>query len=335
MNKSVLLGIEIGKLIEKNIIYGSNFDLKNYKTMKPIKITFALIILIGIFQNIFSQQLKTYQGPYKEGTVTYQYYDNPNYEREYQGTFKYTAKYITISGQYINNKRVGPWTTIKVTDPIYENIKEIVTGKYINGNMDGLWTLKRTDLKTNKILINSSVHFKDGYLIDEFKYSNSKFSSDEYGKKTDLSLIGKFNDKGNFDSTWVLNYKINEIPFEDIKKLKDGFLYYNLIRNLSTGEIIEKYDDPNTPKRFYLMENGYVYANKFIYSLTSNPDNIYSQVLELWIKIKTPDIFESEDLNIFHEYSQNPELSNILKYGFFNENDLIDERVMPNQIKKD
>jgi hypothetical protein len=301
--------------------------------MKTLKIIFVLIFFIGIFQNIFSQQIKIYNGPYKDGTATYQYYENEKYDRIYQGSFKYSSKVGTTLGQYDKNIKVGQWTITKETNPLYENIREVVTGKYINGNMDGLWTLERIDLKTHKILINSSVHFKDGYLIDELKYSNSQFSSDEYGRKTDLSLIGNFNNKGNFDSTWVLTYKINEIPFEDIKKLKDGFLYFNLVRNLSTGEIIEKYDDPNVPMKFYLMKHGYVYANKFTYYLTSNPNNIYSQVLELWIKVKTFDTYESEDLNIFHEYSHNPDLSNILKCGYFDKNDLIDERTIPNQLR--
>ena len=143
--------------------------------MKTLKVVLVIIFLSGVFQNAFSQQIKTYEGTYEKGNAVYQYFENENYERILQGNFKYTAKYLTVTGQYDKNIKVGQWTITKGTNLLYENIKEIVTGKYINGKMNGLWTLKRTDLKTNKILINSLAHFKDDYLIDGFKYYNSKF----------------------------------------------------------------------------------------------------------------------------------------------------------------
>ena len=36
-----------------------------------------------------SQTLKTFQGAYENGNATYQYYENENFERFFQGSFKY------------------------------------------------------------------------------------------------------------------------------------------------------------------------------------------------------------------------------------------------------
>jgi hypothetical protein len=301
--------------------------------MKTLKVVLVIIFLSGVFQNAFSQQIKTYEGTYEKGNAVYQYFENENYERILQGNFKYTSKYVTVTGQYDKNIKVGQWTITKGTNLLYENIKEIVTGKYINGKMNGLWTLKRTDLKTNKILINSLAHFKDDYLIDGFKYYNSKFDLNNAGQKSELSLTGKFNDKGSFDSTWVISYKINEIPFEDIKKFKDGLLYFNLVRNLSTGEISEKYDNSVTPMRFYTMKHGYVYTNKYVHSLGYNSGNLYSRVLEVWTKIRTFKTYESEDLNTYHSFSVNLDLSSILTGSAYDSSDFIDDRTIPNQLR--
>ena len=141
--------------------------------MKAVKIIILSCLMTGIFQTAIPQQIKSYNGPFKEGTATYQYYDD-NYERVYQGSFTYTSEYLNITGQYNKNVKVGKWSFTKRTNPLYENLKETLVGEYNNGKMNGLWTLKRTDLKTNKILINSSAFFKEGYLTSEFKYYNSK-----------------------------------------------------------------------------------------------------------------------------------------------------------------
>lgn len=240
--------------------------------MKTLKITLVLILLIGVFQNLISQQLKTYQGPYKEGDAVYQYSENGD-ERIYQGNFKYETKNVTVMGQYDKNKKVGRWTiTEKFATRVYvsEGYKEIITGNYINDDMDGLWTLNRINEETKKIIINSQAYFKEGYLINEFKYYNSKFTSgiDE----TELSLTGDFNYKGNFDSIWIANYAKNKIPFKDIRKFKDGVLYFHSIQNISTGEIIKKYYSQGVMNDFSVED---VYNN-----------DIYSSIFGIWQQIK-------------------------------------------------
>lgn len=257
--------------------------------MKTLKVVLVIIFLMGVFQNAFSQQIKTYQGKYEGGNAVYQYFDDENYERIKQGNFKYTAESVTVIGKYDKNQRVGRWSINKTPkemtmfNQVIGGYNEIVTGNYINGDMDGLWTLKRINVKTKKTVINSQVYFKEGYLVNSFKYYNAKFPW--RNSETELSLIGNFDSKSNFDSTWVASYTEDKIPFEDIRKFKDGSLYFQLLRNLSTGEIIKEYYDS---------------------------DEIYSSVFEEWERIKTPNSYDFEN-PIVHVRSSDEELLKLFR----------------------
>ena len=298
--------------------------------MKQLKITLVLIFFIGIFQNVFSQQIKTYQGPFKNGNSTYQYYDTDE-GRIYQGPFKYTEEGITITGQYDKNKRSGQWITSKVDK---NNIngkvqkKEILTGHYSNDLMEGLWTIERTDLENNKTLLSSQANFKDGYLIGMFKYynSNTGFILNNIEQINELSLIGNFDNNGNFDSIWIANYKVNKIPFEFNRKFKKGLLFFELKRNLSTGEIISKYDNPTTPVKFPHFESSFEYSIKFVTCINNYPNELYSQVLNIWECIKTPNTYELEKLNSYIDLN-NLEHTNVLVGGLYNPEDYIDPRI--------
>jgi hypothetical protein len=283
--------------------------------MKTLKITIGLILLIGVVQNVFSQQIKTYQGKYEEGSAIYQYFEDENYERIYQGNFKYTADYVTVIGQYDKNKRVGKWTITKTPPDMtifgkhLEGYKEIVTGNYLNGELDGLWTLIRNNEKTKKEILRSSATFKEGYLVGSFIYNDKDFTLNN-NETINLSLTGNFDQNGNFDSLWVADYKKDGIPFEKIRKFKDGSVYFFLIRNLSTGEIIEKYDNPVTPIVFYI--NSYTTTNKFVDYIEDSPDEIYSPVFEKWERIKTPNSYDFENPTI-HMRSSDEELLKVFR----------------------
>jgi hypothetical protein len=263
-----------------------------------------IIVLLSFFQYSFSQQLKTYQGAYKEGTATYQYYENKNYERIFQGSFKYISDYVIVIGNYDNNKRVGRWTITKtLPDGDYflihlKGYKEVVTGNYINGDMDGLWSLKQIDEKTKKTIKNSQVYFKKGYLINTFKYY-TEFGFNDY-ETINLSMNGKYDNKGNFDSTWVVNYKKNGIPFEDIRKFNNGILYFHIIRNLSDGEITKDiHDNLESLERFgdYLNDN-------FV--------ELYSSIFDNWRRIKTPNSYDFEN-PVIHERSSDEKLLKLFR----------------------
>jgi hypothetical protein len=53
------------------------------------KIILILISTLFFFDS-FPQELKTYSGVFKNGTAVYQYYENNDLNRIYQGKFNYT-----------------------------------------------------------------------------------------------------------------------------------------------------------------------------------------------------------------------------------------------------
>lgn len=299
--------------------------------MKKLIFIMGLNLLFGIIENVFSQELLTYQGPYKNGTASYQYSEGNNFERVFQGPFKYSEDEITITGQFINNKKNGQWVTIKVDKAISNGKplkKEILTGQYLNDQMEGLWSIERTDLEKNKPIISSQVNFKDGYLVGSFKYynSNSGFILNNIEQINELSLIGNFDSKGYFDSVWIASYKINNIPYELIRKFKSGLLFFELKRNLSTGEILNKYDNPAAPVKYPHFKGAFEYSVKFVTCITNYPDELYSQVLNIWECIKKPNTYEYKNLNSYESFS-NYEHENVLVGQSYNPEDYIDPRI--------
>jgi len=76
--------------------------------MKYNLLTFAFCLFANLLQ---AQTIKTYSGPYENGKATYQYYEDNNGERIYNGPFTYKSidGTIRITGTYKNGKRNGSW----------------------------------------------------------------------------------------------------------------------------------------------------------------------------------------------------------------------------------
>src|SRR5579863_6751072 len=97
---------------------------------KKILIIFLYLTLTNIVNgqtNIDSSKraIKTYTGPFENGTATYQYYENEKLERIYQGNFSYKQPGVIVTGKFKNNKREGTWkfiikgNDVKVKSDIY------------------------------------------------------------------------------------------------------------------------------------------------------------------------------------------------------------------------
>lgn len=79
-----------------------------------IKITKLTILIFLLFQNLYSQNKLKYTGSYENGNATYQYFENENYERVFDGNFEYTRNSNTkINGQFKNNKKIDTWNYLK------------------------------------------------------------------------------------------------------------------------------------------------------------------------------------------------------------------------------
>jgi hypothetical protein len=163
----------------------------------------SLAFLVFLLQNSISQNIKNYKGNYENGTANYQYYENDNYERIYQGTFSYkgivtdNAKKLNfyISGQYKFNKTDGKWT-YTLADPILKGATEIVTGNYVLGKMEGEWTSTTTVNSTKKVIKKITANFKENRLSGETKL---EYPSSNYKDFTSISIKGNLNDSGFFN----------------------------------------------------------------------------------------------------------------------------------------
>jgi formylglycine-generating enzyme len=224
--------------------------------MRNFRVLGLIIILFISFQWAYAQTIKTFQGAYENGTATYEYYENENFERVFQGSFKYkgaitdgtNSKYnVTVTGQYLKDKKDGQWT-YKISNPNLKGTTETVTGTYVNGMMEGAWTLNTIINNTKKSIKKSSAIFKNNKMVGELNFEFTAFLNKEYAS---ISIRGNLNDSSMFNGAWITNYTQGNIQYEEIRKYKEGVLYWLLHRRLSDGKIIQKIDSTTFVDQFF------------------------------------------------------------------------------------
>jgi len=223
------------------------------------KLIVFYFLFYATFNKVSAQAIKTYTGNFEEGTAVYQYYENENYERIFNGSFSYKIRDYIITGQFKNNLRNGLWkiTAIRKNPHSYKSmINELVTATYINGNLDGLCQYKRTENLTKKVLIESSAFFKNNIPIGKYYYK----VKDEIN---DFLINLHLDSEGLADSTYTVKYIHNGKQIEQIQKYKNGLQYFEINRNLNDGEIISKKDYKNFFE-FYANNNDTNNINKLI-----------------------------------------------------------------------
>lgn len=212
------------------------------------KIYIFLLINISVFQFSYSQELKKYTSD--SGDFEYQYYENSELERIYNGTYKELSNSKIIKGQFKENKKSGYWQYVRLSidkfggespDAVHEenvkyNIDTIysreVSGNYENNEKNGIWTFKSNyDLKSKKYRRIRSFEFKNDTII-----GNIDFSEDVGSLRPGYK--GQIDSSGNFTGLW--QKKINSEK-EDVIEFYKGFIIKVLRRDLITGDIYEKY----------------------------------------------------------------------------------------------
>lgn len=202
-----------------------------------------------------SQSIKVFQGAYDNGTATYEYFENAKMERIYHGIFKYKGILgdgvkkltFTANGQFTNDKKDGTWTYI-LKDPDLKSSTETVTGSYANGFMEGNWNAVTVANNTKKVLKKTSVFFKKNKLIGELRFDFTSPLSKDY---TSISVKGNFSDSSLFDGAWSTTYAQGNIQYEELRKYKNGVLFWLMHRRLSDGKILEKIDSTYFVDQFF------------------------------------------------------------------------------------
>jgi len=208
-----------------------------------------IIILLSLISslNINSQDLKIYEGSYEDnfngygkGFVNYEYYENKNYERIYEGELNYESNYLDkknvfIKGNFVNNKKNGQWVFI-LKDKNSKTVNEI-DGEYLNNKKNGSWSFNQKRIGIDQAKENSfSLLFANDILIGQIRLKD---------------ITGQFNDKGLFVGDW----NMQDGNTEYIAKFEEGILIVLVVRKISTGEILSKYNPDLSNKDFQIDKN--------------------------------------------------------------------------------
>ncbi len=212
--------------------------------LKPI-----LLFIILTWNITKSQNIKTYSGNYESGKATYQYFENSDYERIFNGTFTYSrandypaaytsgrvSENIVITGTFKNNKKNGLWEAKKsfksgLGSAIYGDLSviQILKGNFNNGLKTGLWTYKETSVVNKK---NESVNY-------QFNFSNNIL----VGDISTNNITGRFDETGKFLGTW----SIKSDGTEYIAEFENNIFSKLIVRDVADGKIRMKYNFSNS-----------------------------------------------------------------------------------------
>jgi len=280
--------------------------------MSNIIIKGISFLMLPVSFNVSGQTLKTFQGNYENGTATYQYYENQNLERVFQGPFKYKGavtggvkgtSMLNVVGQYNLDKKDGKWTYM-LADPDIKGTTETVSGLYSNGEMTEFWTSTTTSNLTKKTIRKTSATFKNNKLAGELKFD---FNISNLKDFSSISITGFFNDSGFFEGTWSTTYTQGNIQYEESRKYRKGVLYFLLHQRLSDGKILEKTDSTFFVDQFFQnydasKQSAQIGNQKYIFK--NKPDkysgslNLPVVVSEYWSKtIPNPSFASIINLN--------------------------------------
>jgi hypothetical protein len=202
-----------------------------------LSVTLSLISYSGL-----TQALKNYSGAFENGTAIYQYYENDKYERVYHGPFSYKSGTLTVTGKFSDDKKDGDWKAINRVS--YSEFSEVVSGTFSKGNFEGKWIYTRTSTKTGKIIGKSIANFKNNVRVGNYEH----WRNDD---ENIFSINYNLNQQGTFEGDYNVTYQKNGKKFEELRKYRNGVLVFRLFRDLSNGEVLEKYDKTEAVNNFF------------------------------------------------------------------------------------
>ena len=243
--------------------------------MKYDLLTFVFCLFANLLQ---AQTIKTYSGPYENGKATYQYYEDNNGERIYNGPFTYKGidGTIKITGTYKNGKKNGSWLcTLTNYYYIVMTMSGTIHTNYLDGNREGSWTyslsssVSKFDV-SGKETETGRLTFLNNVPTGEYFYSNAYKANSNAGHDENNTIIkGAFDKNGYKTGKWEIKTLSNNLPKEEIKKYKRGYCYWYISRISSTGEINEKFDSTEYANNYFNNENEVFKKGSIYYGLST------------------------------------------------------------------
>lgn len=247
--------------------------------------TFLSIAFILFSISIVGQTRLKYNGNYKigveNGYAKYEYYENEEFERIYDGDFEYKDDRCIMKGKYIEGKKTGKWSS---TFKGYQ-VKVKISGEYFEGQPIGNWTHQYN--VTEKI----SGNYYNLSHTETIKIKNNRF--------VDSIVIGKdalterftipLNDDGLIDGIIIIRENINKNyeNYETKLLFSNGILIKSVTKHSQTGAVLEKFDisevaykyleNPTAFKTLYSVDTCYMISNNNTYEYLSNYNVKYSR----------------------------------------------------------
>lgn len=241
--------------------------------MKYQLLTLAFFLFAYSLQ---AQTIKTYSGPYGKGNATYQYYEDNNGERVYNGSFTYKGLEgtIKITGTYKNGKRNGNWVcTLTNHFYIVMTMSGTIQVNYLNGNREGISTyslskdVNRFDV-SGKETETGRINFKNNIPSGEYFFSlANKVNSNAGKRETNTTIKGSFDENGYKTGEWNIQSVNNNLPIEEVKRYKQGYCYWYISRISSTGEINKRFDSTEFANNYFKNQDEIFQKGNLNYAL--------------------------------------------------------------------
>ena len=133
---------------------------------------------------VYSQNLKTYNGKFKNGNANYEYYELESKQEIFSGKFNYSInKKHYEKGTFVNNFKTGFWQYFHKN----EHITVEISGNYKNNLKNDKWLFRLTE---NDLKKEYSINFKNDTIIGEIEFDGLK---------------GMFNENGEFIDDWKID----------------------------------------------------------------------------------------------------------------------------------
>ncbi len=267
-----------------------------------------LSFLMSIFTfTAISQNIQTYDGAFTlkslgaVGNAKYDYFENENYERIYEGRFVFNWKKdqstIDITGKFKKNLREGNWT-FKVHYGSPYNADYLVIANYIDGEPDGVWT--STFKKGDKFLTSDKRIFSKGLMIDTWNY-------EDFMKGNKLVM------KLDTESVIIESDYIEHNNNQSIKKYRAGYCILDVTKEIQSGSSeVKKFDDTETIVNLSKIER-YLKTNPD--SLKDVPVTLVKKTIEnMWDNFffKPYDLTFTEDIHGWVKHENNKQF-----YGLY------------------
>lgn len=201
-----------------------------------------ILLLLVVPFTAYSQEIKEYSGSYDNGEATYQYYDNDDSERVFNGHFSFTNKKNNVPnstesaravGEFKNNLKEGPWQfTYKVLSNAYLNTgycTDVIVINYKGGKANGLATYTRTLDLSKKIIIRSIAHFKENIQVGDYVYNEDT---------SNKSITAHLSESGFFDGDCIIKFKYGTKLYQDEIKYNQGILVSRLYKDITEGNVV-------------------------------------------------------------------------------------------------